>query len=106
MAPTPEQYKAALDALRDDATQWEACANDLVAAKTTADDLDLQALHFSYVADKLGVTQLYTDFQNRMTRVLGEGDVMCRGVAESLRKAAQTYQEEEEAGVHRMNGIW
>jgi len=106
MAPTPDQYTAALAALRDDATQWTGCADDLAAAKSTADGLDLEALHFSYIADKLGVTQLYADFQSKFVRLLGEGETMSRGVADSLLASAQTYQQEEEAGVHRMNDVW
>jgi hypothetical protein len=106
MAPTPDQYSLALAALRDDATQWTSCADDLAAAKSSADGLDLEALHFSYIADKCGVTQLYADFQAKMVRLLGEGEQMSRGVAEALLASAQTYQREEEAGVHRMNNVW
>lgn len=106
MAPTPDQYSVALAALRDDATQWQGCSDELKAAKATADSLDLEALHFSYIADKLGVTQIYTDFQNKMVRLLGEGEAMSAGVASALLKSAQTYQDEEESGIHRMNNVW
>jgi hypothetical protein len=106
MAPTPDQYKVALEALRSDAKQWTGCADDLAAAKSTADNLDLSALHFSYIADKLGVTQIYTDFQNKMVRLIGEGDTTCRSVAGALEKSAQTYEAEETAGVHKYNKVW
>ena len=106
MAPTPDQYSAALAALRDDATQWTSCADDLAAAKSAADGLDLTALHFSYLADQLGVTRLYADFQAKMVRLLGEGEETSRGVADALLASAQTYQQEEESGVHRMNDVW
>lgn len=106
MAPTPDQYAVALAALRDDATQWQGCSDDLKAAKSTADSLDLEALHFSYIADKLGVTQTYTDFQNKMVRLIGEGETMTSGVASALLASAQTYQDEEESGIHRMNNVW
>lgn len=106
MAPTPDQYQVALDALRDDADKWEQCGADLGAAKATAEGLDLEALHFSYVADKLGVTALYQQFQAKMVGLLGEGQTMSGNVATALRNSAQTYQQEEEAGVHRMNNVW
>ncbi len=106
MAPTPDQYNVALAALHDDAKQWTSCADDLAAAKSTADGLDLEALHFSYIADKCGVTQLYADFQSKFVRLLGEGETTCRGVADALLASAQTYQREEEAGVHRLNNVW
>jgi len=106
MAPTPEQYQVALQALRDDADVWDHCAADLGAAKGTADGLDLEALHFSYVADKLGVTALYQQFQAKMVGLLGEGQTMSTNVATALRNSAQTYQQEEESGVHRMNNVW
>ncbi|MGB3438423.1 MAG: hypothetical protein WBA97_06675 [Actinophytocola sp.] len=106
MAPTPDQYNVALAALRDDATQWTGCADALAAAKSTADGLDLEALHFSYLADKCGLTRLYAEFQSKFVGLLGEGETMSRGVADALESAAQTYQQEEEAGVHRMNNVW
>jgi len=106
MAPTPDQYQVALKALRDDADKWDACATDLGAAKSTAENLDLEALHFSYVADKLGVTASYQQFQNKMAGLLGQGQTMSANVATALRNSAQTYQQEEESGVHRMNNVW
>ncbi len=106
MAPTPDQYQVALQALRNDADRWEQCAADLGAAKGTADGLNLEALHFSYVADKLGVTALYRQFQTKMSGLLGEGQTTSVAVATALRESAQTYQAEEEAGVHRMNNVW
>ncbi len=106
MAPTPDQYAVALAALRDDAKQWQDCATDLAAMKSTADGLDLEALHFSYIADKLGVTQIYREFQDKMVRLIGEGETACTNVATALNTSAQTYQQEEEAGVHRMNNVW
>ncbi|MFC4858778.1 hypothetical protein [Actinophytocola glycyrrhizae] len=106
MAPTKDQYEVALAALRDDATTWTGCADDLAAAKSTADGLDLEALHFSYLADKCGVTQLYADFQSKFVRLLGEGETTCHAVSDALLAAAQTYQQEEEAGVHNLNNVW
>lgn len=106
MAPTPDEYRVALEALRNDAAKWEDCAGDLGSAKSTADGLDLEALHFSYVADKLGVTALYKEFQDKMVRLLGEGETASKSVSTQLLAAAQTYQNEEEAGIHRMNNIW
>lgn len=106
MAPTPEQYQVALSALRDDAQKWEDCGNDLGAAKGTASGLTLEALHFSYIGDKLGLTGLYKQFQDKMVGLLGEGETTSAKVAAALRASAQTYQQEEEAGVHRMNNIW
>ncbi|MPZ79319.1 MAG: hypothetical protein GEV28_02565 [Actinophytocola sp.] len=106
MAPTPEQYQAALSALRDDADTWDKCAQDLGTIKGTADGLTLDAFDFSYLADMLGMTTLYQEFQHKMARLLGEGETMSTGVAAALRASAQTYQDEEDAGVHRMNNIW
>jgi hypothetical protein len=106
MAPTQDQYQVALQALRNDADKWDQCSTDLGTAKSTADGLDLEALHFSYIADKLGVTALYQQFQAKMVGLLGEGQTMSANVATALRNSAQTYQQEEESGVHRMNNIW
>jgi hypothetical protein len=106
MAPTQDQYQVALAALRHDADRWDQCGTDLGAAKGTADGLDLEALHFSYIADKLGVTAMYQQFQAKMVGLIGEGQTMSANVATALRNSAQTYQQEEESGVHRMNNVW
>lgn len=106
MPPTKEQLDVALAALRSDAKVWTDVANDLDAAKGTAANLNLEALHFSYIADKLGMTALYKEFQTKMVRLLGEGATNDNSVSDSLTKAAATYEQEEQEGVHRMKGVW
>ncbi|GAB3469185.1 hypothetical protein [Actinophytocola sediminis] len=106
MAPTPEQYKAALDALEGDAKVWEACGNELTTAGGVAAGLTLDAAAISYVADKCGITAQYTELQQKLQRLLTSGGEYSTAVAGQLRAAAATYDAEEQAGVHRMNDVW
>lgn len=106
MAPTPEQYKAALDALEADAKTWEQCGNELSSAGGTAAGLTLDAAAISYVADKLGITAQYAEMQQKLSTLLTTGAANSLDVAQQLRAAAATYAAEEEAGVHRLNNVW
>lgn len=58
--PSGEQISAALKALRSDASAWEGAADSLSHAAQVAMRLDLGALHFSYLGDKVGLTDVYT----------------------------------------------
>lgn len=104
--PDKDILAAALGALRDDAKTWDSISQDLESAKRTAERLDLDALHFSYIADKLGLTTLYKEIQDKMVRLLGEGAANDKSVAEALLKSAATYEQEEKDGVHRIKGVW
>lgn len=106
MPPTPQQLEVALNALTDDAGIWNNVSKDLGAAKQAASDLDLTALHFSYIGDKLGMTELYRKIQEKMVRLLGEGEQHDAEVASALIAVRTTYEQEEQEGVHRMKGVW
>jgi hypothetical protein len=102
----PRGYDVALAALRDDAKVWADVAADLSAAEQTARSLTLNAVHFSYVADKLGMTKLYEQFQTKLYTLLNEGAANDNSVSDALIKAAATYEQEEREGVHRLKGVW
>jgi hypothetical protein len=104
--PKPEVLEAALSALRSDSDVWANVADDLTAAKEKAMGLTLDAKHFSYLADKFGVTAKYKELQDKLAGLLGEGAANGYSVSTQLIRAAVTYEQEEREGVHRMMGIW
>ncbi|MBY8874268.1 hypothetical protein K7640_20775 [Micromonospora sp. PLK6-60] len=104
--PGPEKLKASIEALRRDATVWDDSGDILRDAAQVAARLDLAALHFSYIGDKVGLVDLYRQLQDRLIRLLGEGSATCETVAVSLRNAADGYERDEADAVHRLNNIY
>jgi hypothetical protein len=104
--PNEQQVKAAIQALRTDAGTWDDASDDLRAAAQVAARLELSALHFSYLADKLGLTEVYQQLQERLVLLLGEGSQNLTALAGALRAAADGYEQDETNTVHRMTGIY
>ncbi|HZM74381.1 MAG TPA: hypothetical protein VFC19_01565 [Candidatus Limnocylindrales bacterium] len=65
-----------------------------------------QAFHFSYIGDKIGVTETYRLLQEKLIDLLNDGAVNFRSVAQALNIAANGYQEEDRNAVHRLKNIW
>jgi hypothetical protein len=106
MPPNDQQVKAAIEALRKDAGTWDAGSDELRAAAGVAARLELSALHFSYLADKLGLTEVYQQLQQRLCQLLNEGGDNFTALAGALRAAADGYEQDEINTVHRMTGIY
>jgi hypothetical protein len=104
--PTDAQIRAALDAMRVDAAMWTQMSDELRTAAGIAATLQLSALHFSYLADKAGLTSTYQQIQAAMVRLMGEGAGALEGLAGALRTAADGYEEDERRAVHRTRDIY
>jgi hypothetical protein len=59
MPPNDQQIKAAIEALRADASTWSVASDDLREAARVGARLELSPLHFSYIGDKIGLTEVY-----------------------------------------------
>lgn len=106
MAPTGQQIKVAIEALRKDASTWDAASDDLREAARVGARLDLSPLHFSYIGDKLGLTEVYQQLQQRVCRLLTEGVDNFTAMAAALRSAADGYEQDERDAVHRLTDIY
>ncbi len=106
MPPNDQQVRAAIDALRTDAGTWDAASDELREAARVGARLDLSALHFSYLGDKLGLTQVYQQLQDRLCRLLTQGADNLTALSTALRSAADGYEQDERNAVHRMTGIY
>jgi uncharacterized protein YukE len=104
--PSEQQIKAAIGALRKDASAWDAAAAELRDAAGIAGGLPLSPLHFSYLGDQLGLTEVYQQLQQRLYRLLNEGVDNLTELAGALREAADGYEQDEIDTVHRMTGIY
>jgi hypothetical protein len=106
MPPTEQQIKAAIQTLRKDADTWAAGKDNLVDAAAVAARLELSALHFSYIADQLGLAEVYQQLQQRLYTLLNEGAANFLALSTALRDAADGYEQDEINAVHRMTGIY
>lgn len=106
MPPSDQQIKAAIEALRADASTWNAASDDLREAARVGARLELSPLHFSYIGDKIGLTEVYQQLQDKLVRLLGEGADNLTALAGALRTAADGYEQDEHDAVHRATGIY
>jgi len=104
--PTQGQVDVAIQSLRDDAQKWRAAAGELEIAARIATEMDFQAFHFSYIGDKIGVTETYRLLQDKLIDLLNGGATNFRNVAQALDMSADGYQEEDRNAVHRLKNIW
>jgi hypothetical protein len=106
MQPDPGLVRAAVDALRSDALIWEESGNEVRAAAGVAAMLDLSALQFSTLCDRIGMTELYRDVQDRMVRLLSEAARVHADMALRLRQTADGYDNAEEAAERAVRGVY
>jgi uncharacterized protein YukE len=106
MPPSKDQYTVALKVLRDEAKDWDDVSDDLAAARRAAAALDLDEFQFTYVGEKLGIAQAYTDVQAKMIKLLGQGVDTADDTAKALRASADTYEDQERKGIHRLKKIY
>lgn len=98
--PNSEQVRVALHALRSDAGKWEDVAATFRSAAQHADSLDLSALHFTYLGDKVGLVDTYHAIQATFVKLLSEGATNFENMAAVLRTAADEYERDDDAGAH------
>jgi len=106
MAPPTETIVAAVQTLRDDAHTWRASGAELDSAARAAAPLGLDAFHFSYLGDQVGLTGTYQRLHDKMGRLLREAAVNCANVAGALETAAAGYERDERDAVHQLAGVW
>ena len=104
--PTPGQLAAGTQAMRADASMWASAAAQIAGAQQVAGRLDLGATHFSYIGDKVGLTDMYRQIQAKLERLCGEASAAFGGFATQLAKAADDYDADERHAVHRLRGTY
>jgi hypothetical protein len=107
MAPPPkEKIVAAVATLREDAHVWRSSGDELRVGAQIAASLDFDAFHFSYLGDKIGLTETYRQVQDKVTRLFQEGATNFGNVAVALNAAADGYDQDERDAVHALRGAW
>lgn len=102
--PDQDDVVVALEALRSDARQWDGAASEIGAAAAAARGLVLEPGAFSFAGQEVAAT--YADIQRQLAGLLDSGQVAVSDIGRALRTSADVYEAEEQAGVHRLRGIW
>lgn len=94
-----------LQALRDDALQWGRASRALNLASENAGNADLGIPQFGQIAENVGLVSMYTSLQDLITKALAGASAELAKVDTALIAAADTYQREDEQGMHTYNGL-
>jgi len=104
--PTPQQVSAAVQALRTDAHTWDEASATLAGARTAALPLGLQEFHFSFIGDKAGMTRVYAEIHDKITRLLGEGATELEALSQALTAAANDYERSDNEAYRRLHHVF
>ena len=99
-----EQVGVALEALEHDAARWTRAARDLRAAADAARGQALDRASFSFAGG--AAADAYDALRTKTVALLTQGARNCDDIAAALRTSAERYAAEENAGVHRMRGVY
>ncbi|MFG1928987.1 hypothetical protein [Cryptosporangium sp. NPDC048952] len=106
MAPTPDEVRVALAAMRGDASTWDEMSDALAGAARVVDRLDLSSVQFSYVGDLVGLPEVYGEIQRRIAALLRQGSDEFDALGAALRQAADGYEEDDRSSAHQMRNIY
>ena len=98
----PQSVKVATDALRTEAGVWDQQSAQMGTIATRAEDLRFNRVEagvFQLIVDPYGelVDQVHARCQEAVTRM--------KEIADTLRQVANTYDEEERNGAHRLRNL-
>ncbi|MEU4693188.1 hypothetical protein [Actinoplanes sp. NPDC023714] len=101
--PSSEEVSVATDALRTEATAWQ-----VQGEKLNALSAQVEAMDFGRV--EAGLFQImvspYNDVIRAVTARCAEGAVAMAEMAGTLRRVADVYEAEDQAGAHRIRNVY
>lgn len=106
MPPTDEEIRVAIAALRSDADQWREWAALLARASTVVDQLALSVNDMCALSGMVGLPETYGALRHRAQTLSAQGMLRFTEVADALSAAADGYERDERAAVHRLRGVW
>lgn len=95
----------ALAALRSDAEVWHTAAQDLNGPVNALGGLTLTGADVSKWAVERGLDRTYDQARTTVIDMLGQATENFTNLGNALLAAADTYQREEEANLHRFESI-
>jgi hypothetical protein len=104
MAPTGDDIRVAIEALRADARTWSAASGDLADAAATAERLTLAPPAFGFAA--AAAAGAHESLRVKVADLLRQGAANFDDVAGALRTAADSYEADEAANLHMLRNIY
>ncbi|AHI00449.1 hypothetical protein GCM10010174_64630 [Kutzneria viridogrisea] len=104
--PTADQVSVALDALRSDASTWDAAGDGLDGPTSTLGGLALGPEQVSMWAADAGLDRTYNEAREQLASVIAQAAENFHAVAAALRTAATIYEQEEQQNLHRLKGVY
>lgn len=104
MAPTGDDIRVAIDALRADARTWSTASADLADAAGTAERLTLAPSAFGLAAP--AAAAVHESLRAKVAELLRQGAANFDDVAGALRTAADSYEADEAANLHMLRNIY
>jgi len=101
----PDRVTVALTDMRIAAEQWRQIAAGMAEAAHAAGRLGLSAVELSFIANMLGMVDLYRQTQDRMLALLGEAERAHEWLALALESAAEAYYVYDVDSAHRLRQI-
>lgn len=93
----------ALEALRSDAVVWDKAADSLNGPRSAVEPLGLTPVDVMCYAARRGLDRQYNDTRAKLQDLMGQAADNFRNVAAAtLRKAADTYERDEEQRQHHL----
>lgn len=105
-SPDGDAVAVAVEALRGDAGQWREWADVLAAAARVAGDLGLTGAELCALSELAGLPERYGAVRQRAVELATQGSGGFTAVADALAAAADGYEADERAAVHRLRGAW
>ena len=98
--------EVALAAMRADATLWDTAAGDMQGPTSAAGEVTVTAADVSMWAADRGLDVTYESARSQVQELLEQGAKNFRAIAKTLRASADTYQREDEAGMHTFESTY
>lgn len=92
--------EVAIDKLREAGNDLRGMGDKLGDGKSVADGLELTKTELAYLGEIQGVITAYEDVRSYVVDLLKDGDDAMNEVGDALVDSADSYEEDEEAGLH------
>jgi|GEM_PF-3832492 len=99
-------FDVATQALRADAQIWSTACADLDAPISAIGGLALSGAEMSRYAVDAGLDRTYNDARTRLMDMLSRARQNFTNLSQALDAAADTYQREEQANLHLIEGTY
>ena len=99
-------FKAALEALTQDAAVWSDVSKVTGSAAQKAESLSLGEADLSWASHPTGLLDTYAEIQAKVARLLREGATVYDDLSVTLIDVRNQYQASDETAARKLEGVW